>query len=353
MAIERRAVIRAAVLSTGALMVLAIVGASCATDASHADLWQISETRLVWPLPPEKPRIEYVGTINAVDVGGRGAGGRVSRFLFGKREGVMVKPTAVAKNDAGLVVISDPSVPTLYFVDVAEEKAWTLKQKLADVLESPIGVAIDAAGKVYVCDSVLGKVFVHEVGTKRMDEFIASGLERPTGIALSPEQDRLHVVDTLACQIVTYNLSGERLSSFGERGTQPGQFNYPTYIATTLDGNLCVSDSLNFRVQVFRPDGTLVSTFGSVGDGAGNFARPKGVGVDTLGRIYVADAAFDNIQVFDPDGTLLLAFGHEGDRAGELSLPGGLFIDSTNTIWVADSFNQRLQVFRLLEDTAL
>jgi DNA-binding beta-propeller fold protein YncE len=275
---------------------------------------------------------------------------RMKAVLFGTDPAVLVRPTSVAKNRAGVLVVTDASVPAVHLFDLERREHRQLDGAAASLLRSPVGVAIDDAGHVYVSDSLRGRVFEFDERDELVGELGEGQLVRPTGLALDPAQQRLYVVDTVACRVVVFDRAGHEIGSFGRRGVGPGEFNSPTFVTVAPDGTVGVSDSLNFRVQRFRPDGTLIASFGLPGDGAGHFARPKGVAADTNGRLYVVDAAFENVQIFDPKGTLLLHFGGPGNGPGEFLLPSGLFMDSTNNIWVADSFNRRIQVFRLLAD---
>jgi len=325
----------------------------CATAAPRPGAWERVAPGLVWPPPPERARIGYLGRIRSGADLGRTEGWltRLADTVFGKEPMSLVKPISVARNRAGLLVVTDPGIPMVHFFDLQRREYRWLDDELAWLLASPVGVAVDDRGNAYVTDSVRRKVFVFDDQRRLAGEFGGDLLRRPTGIALDSSQERIYVVDTLACQVLTFDRSGRVLGRFGSCGTGPGRFNGPTYVAVTPDGSLAVSDSLNFRIQTFRPDGTPLGSFGRVGDSAGNFARPKGVASDAQGRLYVVDGAFDNVQIFDgEDSRLLMAFGASGDGAGEFNLPVGVFLDSTNTIWVADSFNQCLKVFRLLEE---
>ena len=331
---------------------LVIVLLSCGTGTPRTPNWQSAGGNLVWPQPPEKARIRFEGILrDEQDLGrDKNLGEKIADVLLGKKPSEMVKPVALARNEAGLLAVVDPATPTVHLFDLTTRKYKRLTQKTASVLQSPVGVAIDREGKLYVSDSVRQRVFVFDSTLKLVATWGEGILDRPTGLALSAKQDRLYVVDTVACRVVALNLSGEKLLDFGGKGVEKGQFNYPTYIATTSADDICVADSLNFRIQVFDPQGKVKQCFGLPGDGAGDFARPKGLGVDSGGRIYVVDAAFENVQIFDPEGRLLLAFGSPGNGSGQFTLPCGLCIDSSDRIWVADSFNRRIEVFRLLEN---
>jgi sugar lactone lactonase YvrE len=312
--------------------------------------WNRPDPRLVWPAPPEPARIQYLGAIHSpADIGLRpGFVRRLVDFVFGKEETALVKPVSLARNRTGLLVVADPAVPTVHFFDLEARRHHRLSGTDAEMLSSPVGVAVDDEGRTYVADSVRRRVFVFDAERELVDEFGVDLLQRPTGVALAPEQDRLYVVDTLACQVVAFDRAGREVARLGRRGVGPGEFNFPTYIAVGSDGAMRISDSLNFRVQVLRPDGAPLGRFGQAGDAPGDFARPKGLATDRAGRIYVVDAGFENVQIFGPDGALLLVFGGPGTLPGEFYLPSGIFLDASDTLWVADSFNGRVQVFQLV-----
>jgi len=324
----------------------------CATPAPRPGAWEREGTDRVWPLPPERARIGYLGQIRSEEDLGKKKGwlARLADSVFGKETKALVKPLAVARNRAGLLVVTDPGIPMVHFFDLRQREYHWLDEELASLLGSPVGVALDDQGIAYVTDSVRRTVFVFDEQRRLVAEFGADLLRRPTGIALDPTQERIHVVDTLACRVLTFDRSGQYLGRFGSCGNGPGKLHGPTFIAVTPDGTIAVSDSLNFRVQTFSPDGTLLRSFGAAGDSTGDFARPKGVASDARGRLYVVDGGFDNVQIFDAEGRFLLPFGASGTGPGQFNLPVGMFLDSTNILWVADSFNQRIQAFRLLEE---
>jgi DNA-binding beta-propeller fold protein YncE len=168
---------------------------------------------------------------------------------------------------------------------------------------------------------------------------------RPTGIAVDSAANRLYVTDTARHQILLLDLQGKVLGTFGTRGTQPGQFNFPTELLLH-GGELLVVDAMNFRIQTFSRDGAFLRAFGTLGNRTGALLRPKGLALDSEGNIYVADALLETVQVFDREGNLLYFFGHSGGAEGEFQLPAGLFIDPRDRIYVADSLNRRVQVFQ-------
>jgi sugar lactone lactonase YvrE len=79
---------------------------------------------------------------------------------------------------------------------------------------------------------------------------------RCTHTALSPNGDHLYISDGYGnARIHKYTPDGKLLSSWGEPGTDPGQFNIPHNICCDPDGWIYVADRENHRVQIFDRDG--------------------------------------------------------------------------------------------------
>ena len=69
-------------------------------------------------------------------------------------------------------------------------------------------------------------------------------------------------------------------------------------MAVDEEGHYIVADSRNDRVQIFTSAGTFVAAFGSSGTGPGQFERPSGVCVSPDGDIIVVDFGNHRVQVF-------------------------------------------------------
>lgn len=172
-------------------------------------------------------------------------------------------------------------------------------------------------------------------------------LLRPTGVAFNKKSQEIWVVESGGHRISIFNKEGGLLKIIGGRGTEPGQFNFPTHIDIDDEGRVFIVDAMNFRIQIFDHKGVCLSSFGEHGDASGKFARPKGIAVDREGNIYVADALFNTIQIFNKEGIFLYYFGRKGSGKGEFVMPSGLQIDDNGYIYVSDSYNNRIQVFKL------
>jgi len=236
----------------------------------------------------------------------------------------------------GVFVVADQALGAVMILDLKEKKV-----RIAEGFSSPVDVVVDSAGRIYVSDSVLGKVFILSKEGRRIGTIGGGVLRRPTGLAIDEGKKRLYVTDTLASRILIFNLKGEKL------GQIEGGFNRPTYINLDEKGYLYVSDSLNAKVRVFSPEGKEVLSFGKRGNTIGTFANPRGIAVDREGHIYVADSLLSAVQIFDRKGRLLLVIGRFGKKEGEFAFPMDIFIKD-DRIYIADSYNARVVVLRYL-----
>ncbi|MCU7905647.1 MAG: hypothetical protein KZQ76_07245 [Candidatus Thiodiazotropha sp. (ex Epidulcina cf. delphinae)] len=321
------------------------------TGRGPATVKHDASMELVWPLAPAEPRIKYIGDLSHPEDLGitKGLLGMLSAVAMGREDHSMVLPMAVVENGLQQIFVADPGVKAIHRFDRKKGRYKSIKREGGEDFVSPVGLAVDKEGKVYITDSKLAKVFVIGVGE---DEASPLALEedfiRPTGIAVDGKTGWMYVVDTGLHTISVFRSDNTLLRKFGRRGAGEGEFNFPTYIWQNRKGQLLVTDSLNFRIQRFDRHGRFIGQFGHPGNAMGDLSRPKGVAEDRYGHVYVVDSLFHNVQLFDESGSLLMNFGVQGGGAGEFWLPVGIFIGADDTIYLCDSYNQRVQLFQYI-----
>ena len=169
-------------------------------------------------------------------------------------------------------------------------------------LVSPLGVAVDSAGNLYVADR----------GNTRIQKFDADG---------------------------------NFITKWGVQGSGPGQMDWPSDVTVAPDGTVYVTDTTNHRVQRWTSAGVFISQWGSAGSGDGQFVNPSAVATDSAGNVYVADADNDRIQKFTATGAFITKFSNAGAAAGQLNNPTDIAVSASGTIYVLDSGNKRVQMF--------
>lgn len=305
---------------------------------------------LVWPAPPEKPRIKYL-TFYADRKSVEGSGPALLERLAGEESADrMSKPYGVVVDRTGKVYVTDTGDRRVFVFDPANKKLSFIGQSPTGTVGLPLGIAVDTSVLAYIADGKLKVVLVYNQSGDLVRTIGHTGeLENPSGVVVNETLGRVYVVDSQAHEVKVYTKDGTFLFKFGKRGTGDGEFNYPTNIAIGKDGKLYIVDTINARVEVFDADGTFLWKFGSLGDALGQFSRPKGIALDSQGNIYVVDAAFNNFQIFNPKGELLMFVGSLGRDAGRFWLPAGIGIDNEDRIYVVDQMNTRVQVFQLIK----
>jgi DNA-binding beta-propeller fold protein YncE len=348
-----RILLKSTVLIGAASAILLVSG--CATAPGPVEEVRKVEHQTVWPLPPEIPRIRYLGDLVEIDIPDEKI--TLRDVLLGKQETDMVsslaKPYTVHSDSRGKVYVADTGITGLVVFDLNNNnKTEIWGAGGAGILSKPVGVTSDDEGNVYVSDSMNQRIVIFNSEGNFIDAYGGKDVfELPAGMAYNEKTQRLYVVDTKKHQIVVLDKEGNVDFIIGANGVNPGYFNFPTNIAIDANGRLYVADSMNFRVQVLEPDGTYVLHMGQVGQRIGDFFRLKGVGVDTYNHIYAVDASYQNFQIFNEEGQLLLYVGTGGSGApGKFALPAGMHVDKNNRIFIADQYNQRIQMFEFIGD---
>ncbi len=317
---------------------------------------------LIWPQPPDQPRFAYEVTLrSAADILAESEEDHTRRQLTG--ETVSTKPefnkpaAIVAQN--GRIYVADIGSSTILVFDVPRRKLFRFGTRQPGTLQKPSGLALDAQMNVYVSDTKQRTVFVYDsLGLFQRKVGGPQDLERPSGVAVSRDGERIYVIDrsnneTINHRVVVYDKGGKKLQVIGTRGAGDGEFNVPLQGVTGADGKLYVLDSGNFRVQVFDRDGKFLRAFGKIGIEPGTLARPRGIAVDKEGNIYVSDSEFNNIQIFNSEGQLLLTIGEPSKESnpGRYGLLSGLAVDETGRLYVVDQLFNKVEVIRRLSDS--
>jgi autotransporter-associated beta strand protein len=214
---------------------------------------------------------------------------------------------------------------------------------------APEGVAVDAAGIVYVADTGNHRIRrITPAGvvttlagfgiTGAFTDGALSGarFNAPAGIAIDATGN-LFIADTGNNRI-------RKISSVGEVSTFAGPAGYssPKGVAVDGDGRVCVADTGNNRIVRFTATDPQITT---------GFTAPTGVAIDAAGLIYVADRSAHRIARIGAGGAVTTLAGtpdvsgtNDGSGAdAKFNLPTGIAVSPTGTIYLADSNNHRIR----------
>src|SRR4030067_2384430 len=235
---------------------------------SKKDAVTTPEKKITWPLPPLEPKIEFVRSINKPDDLGikKGFFKKLWEVIAGESENQITKPFGIAVDDKGKLYVTDTASLSVHVFDQINGNYNVIREPERGMFVSPVGVDVDKKGNIFIADSILKRIYVFSEKGKYLRDLKPPAddlaFQRPTGIAINREAGLLYIVDTIASKVHVYTTDGQYKFSFGEEGEGDGQFNHPTFIAVTKNGELHISDTLNFRVQIFDKNGECLSKLG-------------------------------------------------------------------------------------------
>ena len=225
------------------------------------------------------------------------------------------------------------------------------------------------------------------------------GVDKPVGIALSPDGERIYVAESGGDRLVkVFDRDGNQLLSFAPPGTNPSN-RKPTYIAVDASGRVFVSEIFNGVINVFDADGKFLDAivdqdmtlskyvaaqikapvaasallfydntnrrviYQPEGKPAQNFEAPARKEWAPLGVRFAANGDFlvtnlvggkhevvifpaaNMAQPLSEFAPAVRMFGLEGTDNGQLSYPNSVAADSKGNYYVSDGNNARISAW--------
>lgn len=168
---------------------------------------------------------------------------------------------------------------------------------------NPRGIKISPENEVFVCDRDNNRIQIYdtELSFLRIIEFGSLNSQllnlpaQPNDVAFT-RTGSFYVTDYSNHCIHHFNSKEEYEFSFCQ--TREGKLAGPECIIVDDLNFLYVTESHGHRVSVFQLSGDCVSSFGSKGRNEGDFNFPMGIAVDSSGNVYVCELLNNRIQVF-------------------------------------------------------
>lgn len=234
----------------------------------------------------------------------------------------------------------------------------------AAYLSSPVGLAYDGLGNLYIIESARGTI-------RRVDPagIITTLVNNLAPVAVAA--DRFGIVYFAGIEGKVARVSGGRIETVagnfargfaGDGGPALRATLFgPRAIAVDNSGALMIADSGNSRVRRAVVGGNIQTIAGNGqyrlgGDGGpaifANLNGASGLASDTLGNLYISDDLSARIRKISPSGLITTIagngdFGYTGDNgpalAAGIGRPHGLTVDQGGTVYFVDWLNSKLR----------
>ena len=229
------------------------------------------------------------------------------------------EPTGIAVDAAG----------NLYIADQADNEAKkfaagsTTAVVIGTGFNAPSGVAVDVAGNVYVTDHGNNEIKMIPAGTTTPAVF-ATGFNQPYGVAVDAAGN-VYVADTNNNSIKKVPAGGGPQVNIGTG------FNGPLGVAVDIAGNVYVTDYGNNAVKEILAVGGSTVTIGS------GFSQPYGIAVDAEGNVFEADAGSSTVR------EVAVATEFPSTIGSGFTTPHGLAADGAGNVYVGDYGNSAIK----------
>lgn len=216
----------------------------------------------------------------------------------GAEPGQFNDPCGVAVSKDGFVYVADTWNHRIQKFDLNGN--FLLEWRDPSGFWGPRGIAVSPDGQ---------SIYLTDTGNKRVLRFDPQGtllktwgsegtkpgeLIEPVGIAVDAE-GRVIVADTGNRRLQIFDADGNYQSEVRVSGWE--EFYSEPYVAVMNDGSYVVTDSYNHRCARYV-DGQLEMSWGKTGSDGGEMNRPIGIAADNQGGVYVADTLNHRIKKF-------------------------------------------------------
>jgi DNA-binding beta-propeller fold protein YncE len=194
-------------------------------------------------------------------------------------------------------------------------------------LSAPEGVAVDAAGNVYMADYNNSAIKEWVAATNTVTTLVSTGLFDPADVAVDGSGN-VFITDHKNNAIKEWVAASKTVSTLVSTG-----LNGPDGLALDASGNVYFADSNSSTIKEWVKATGTVTTLVSSG-----LFSPSGVAVDVVGNVYIADTGHNAIKEWVAASKTVSTLVSTG-----LNDPVGVAVDGSGNLYTADYGNNAIK----------
>jgi sugar lactone lactonase YvrE len=250
----------------------------------------------------------------------------------------MGAPSSVATTSAGHIIVLNRSRFPLLEFDAQGAFVRSLGEGLAT---RPHGMRLDADDNIWMTD-VTGNTVTKLSPSGEVLLKLGAQFNEPNDVAIGPQGDIFvaqgHYATNPDPRVWRFDKTGRLITSWGGRGTGPGQFSDAHSIVVDPRGQVYVADRMNRRIQIFDVTGKYIKEWTYLG-------LPCGLYLDRAGTMYLVTGWSGQLLKLDVNGKPVAATGEPGKGLGKFGEAHFLTLGGSGEIYVADTSNSFLHKF--------
>jgi DNA-binding beta-propeller fold protein YncE len=259
-------------------------------------------------------------------------------------------PMGIAIDSSGVVYVSDWSESLIYKF----KPDGTIIEKIK-VDSLVFRIAVDKFGKIYTTAHHEDEMKIYDSSGKLIDKWKVNLKDRGGGIAIDKNS---FIYITNASAVIKYSPDGERIEEKNKNELERTSIRFfetrmvqTTGIAIDSNGNIFLTyvltypgRTLDHGIFKFSPKGEFITNYPS----AENLyiQQTYGLAIDDSDNLYIPDRYNNRIVKLSSDGKVLSIWGSKGSMDGQFDEPFDIAVDrSGENVYVVDKDNKRVQKF--------
>ena len=210
------------------------------------------------------------------------------------------KPLGVALDGAGQLYVG---VDDFDRVEVYDSQGTLIRTIGGGAIRMPNDLAFDAAGNLYVVDSKSNQIWVYDPAGVLLHSIGAGELRFPVALEISDQE--IFVADQRNSQVKVFDLQGNLLRALGGFVTQgslgykwKGKFVHLQSVSIDSTGRLHALDAIQGLVEVLdATTGTFITSYGEKGTGPGQLNLPLDIDINDADETAVSDAENRRVEI--------------------------------------------------------